>query len=125
MTTDVNPHAYNTAWQFRADGWCRLEEAGRRLSTAAVRGNDLSELVDLVEGLLSQLRPFERYWAFPGTRSTGIGQISAIACIPRRLWRWSRPTHARGAAWVTAINPPRQRATEALRPKRSRNQGSL
>src|ERR1700735_699331 len=45
VTTAVNPHAYNTAWQFRADGWCRLEEASRRLSTAAVRGNDLSELV--------------------------------------------------------------------------------
>jgi len=71
VTTDVNPHAYNTAWQFRADGWCRLEEASRRLSTAAVRGNDLSELVDLVEGLLSQLRPFERYWAFPGIHVFG------------------------------------------------------
>ena len=71
MTTDVNPHAYNTAWQFRADAWCRLEEASRRLSTAAARGNDLSELVDLVEGLLSQLRPFERYWAFPGIHVFG------------------------------------------------------
>ncbi|MCV7402436.1 ornithine decarboxylase [Mycobacterium fragae] len=63
---DVNPHAYNTAWQFRADAWCRLEEASRRLSTAAARGTDLSQLVELVDGLLSQLRPFERYWAFPG-----------------------------------------------------------
>lgn len=63
---DVNPHAYNTAWQFRADAWCRLEEASRRLSTAAARGTDLTELVELVDRLLSQLRPFERYWAFPG-----------------------------------------------------------
>ena len=68
---DVNPHAYNTAWQFRADAWCRLEEASRRLSTAAARGNDLTQLVDLVEGLLSQLRPFERYWAFPGIHVFG------------------------------------------------------
>jgi arginine decarboxylase len=64
--TDVNPHAYNTAWQFRADAWCRLEEASRRLSITAARGNDLTQLIDLVEGLLSALRPFERYWAFPG-----------------------------------------------------------
>ena len=71
MTTDVNPHAYNTAWQFRADAWCRLEEASRRLSTAAARGNDLTELIALVEGLLYQLRPFERYWAFPGIQVFG------------------------------------------------------
>jgi arginine decarboxylase len=71
MTTDVNPHAYNTAWQFRADAWCRLEEASRRLSTAAARGNDLAELIALVEGLLHQLRPFERYWAFPGIQVFG------------------------------------------------------
>ncbi|BBZ10900.1 aminotransferase class I/II-fold pyridoxal phosphate-dependent enzyme [Mycobacterium branderi] len=68
---DVNPHAYNTAWQFRADAWCRLEEASRRLSITAARGNDLTELTDLVEGLLSQLRPFERYWAFPGIHVFG------------------------------------------------------
>ncbi|MGH3530551.1 MAG: aminotransferase class I/II-fold pyridoxal phosphate-dependent enzyme [Mycobacterium sp.] len=74
MSTDVNPHAYNTAWQFRADAWCRLEEASRRLSTTAARGHDLSELTDLVEGLLSQLRPFERYWAFPGIHVFGQTQ---------------------------------------------------
>ncbi|ORW01026.1 aminotransferase class I/II-fold pyridoxal phosphate-dependent enzyme [Mycobacterium kyorinense] len=68
---DVNPHAYNTAWQFRADAWCRLEEASRRLSISAARGNDLTELADLVDGLLSQLRPFERYWAFPGIHVFG------------------------------------------------------
>jgi arginine decarboxylase len=71
VTTDVNPHAYNTAWQFRADAWCRLEEASRRLSTAAARGNDLVDLTALVEGLLHQLRPFERYWAFPGIHVFG------------------------------------------------------
>jgi arginine decarboxylase len=64
--TDVNLHAYNTAWQFRADAWCRLEEASERLSTAMARGRDLAPLIELVEGLLAALRPFERYWAFPG-----------------------------------------------------------
>jgi arginine decarboxylase len=64
--TDVNPHAYNTAWQFRADAWCRLEEASERLSTAAARGRDPAPSIEVVEGLLAQLRPFERYWAFPG-----------------------------------------------------------
>jgi arginine decarboxylase len=66
MSTDVNPHAYNTAWQFRADTWCRLEEASRRLAIVASRGRDLGELTALVEGLLTALRPFERYWPFPG-----------------------------------------------------------
>src|SRR5579875_928252 len=68
---DVIPHAYNTAWQFRADAWCRLEEASRRLAITAARGNDLTELTGLVEGLLAQLRPFERYWAFPGIHVFG------------------------------------------------------
>ncbi|HME49389.1 ornithine decarboxylase [Mycobacterium sp.] len=63
---DVNPHAYNSAWQFRADTWCRLEEASLRLSHAAAQGRDTAPLVETVEGLLAQLRPFERYWAFPG-----------------------------------------------------------
>ena len=35
---DVNPHAYNSAWQFRADTWCRLEEASLRVSHAAAQG---------------------------------------------------------------------------------------
>ena len=69
--TDVKPHAYNTAWQFRADAWCRLEEASDRLSTAVARGRDLAPLIELVEGLLSELRPFERYWAFPGIHVFG------------------------------------------------------
>jgi len=64
---EVNPHAYNTPWQFRADAWCRLEEASYRLSTAVARGRDLAPLIELVEGLLARLRPFERYWAFPGS----------------------------------------------------------
>ena len=63
---DVNPHAYNSAWQFRADTWCRLEEASLRLSHAAAQGRDTAPFVETVEGLLAQLRPFERYWAFPG-----------------------------------------------------------
>src|ERR1700739_1402284 len=65
---DVNPHAYNTAWQFRADAWCRLEEASERLSAAAARGRDTAAFIATVAGLLDQLRPLERYWAFPGIR---------------------------------------------------------
>jgi arginine decarboxylase len=68
---DVNSHAYNTAWQFRADAWCRLEEASERLSIAATRGRDLAPFIGLVDALLTQLRPFERYWAFPGIHVFG------------------------------------------------------
>ncbi|MBV8228354.1 MAG: hypothetical protein JO329_00085, partial [Planctomycetaceae bacterium] len=63
---DVNPHAYNSAWQFRADTWCRLEEETRRLSHAAVQGRDTAPFIETVDRRLAQLRPFERYWAFPG-----------------------------------------------------------
>ena len=63
---DVNPHAYNSAWQFRADAWCRLEEASLRLSHAAAQRRDTAPFIETVERLLAQLRPFERYWAFPG-----------------------------------------------------------
>ena len=66
MMTYVNPHAYNTAWQFRADAWSRLEEASDRLSTAAARRGDLLPLIDRVDEHLSALAPLERYWAFPG-----------------------------------------------------------
>jgi hypothetical protein len=27
-----NSHAYNSVWQLRSDAWCRLEEAGDRLT---------------------------------------------------------------------------------------------
>ena len=66
MMANVNPHAYNTAWQFRADAWSRLEEASDRLSTAAARRGDLLPLIDRVEEHLSALGPLERYWAYPG-----------------------------------------------------------
>jgi arginine decarboxylase len=65
---DVNPRAYNSVWQFRADAWCRLEEASERLSNAAAKGREFQPLVETVDSLLSQMRPFERYWAFPGVQ---------------------------------------------------------
>jgi arginine decarboxylase len=74
LMTRFKPHAYNTAWQFRADGWSRLEEASDRLSTAAARGSDLAPLIERVEEILSALRPFERYWAFPGLHTFAQAQ---------------------------------------------------
>ncbi len=95
--THVNPHAYNSAWQFRADAWCRLEQAGELLSTAAARGRDPAPSIDLVEGLLSQLRPFERYWAFRVYTYSGRYSASSPPALttsspgrsPRSIVRWS------------------------------------
>lgn len=68
-TEEVNPRAYNSVWQFRADAWCRLEAASAHLAGLAARGAPLDELIERVEGLLGQMRPFERYWAYPGSQS--------------------------------------------------------
>jgi len=66
---DVIPHAYNTAWQFRADAWWRLEEVSGWLSRGAAKGADITLGITEVKGQLSQLLPFERYWAFPGVHA--------------------------------------------------------
>lgn len=63
---EVNPRAYNSMWQFRADTWCRLEGASAHLAGAAARGATIGPLLEQAEELLDQLRPLERYWAFPG-----------------------------------------------------------
>ncbi|MBJ8344867.1 aminotransferase class I/II-fold pyridoxal phosphate-dependent enzyme [Antrihabitans sp. YC2-6] len=64
--TATGVRAYNSVWQFRADSWCRLEEAAERLSRAAASGKPTDHLVHSVEHLISDLLPFEHYWAFPG-----------------------------------------------------------
>jgi arginine decarboxylase len=33
-----NSHAYNSVWQLRGDAWCRLEEAGDRLTRTTTTG---------------------------------------------------------------------------------------
>jgi arginine decarboxylase len=33
-----NSHAYNSVWQLRSDAWCRLEEAGDRLTRTTTTG---------------------------------------------------------------------------------------
>ena len=65
---EVSARAYNSVWQLRADTWCRLEEAGERLASAAARGCPVQALAVTVEELLGQLRALERYWAFPGSQ---------------------------------------------------------
>ncbi|WP_137725101.1 aminotransferase class I/II-fold pyridoxal phosphate-dependent enzyme [Prescottella subtropica] len=84
---DVNPRAYNSVWQFRADAWCRLEEASAHLAGAAARGSPVDDLRDGVEGLIGRLRPLERYWAFPGTRTFGQVQRLFAAGAYERLAR--------------------------------------
>ena len=66
--TDSNSRAYNSVWQFRADAWCRLEEAAERLSRAATQGRPTEALADSVRALVRGLQPYEHYWAFPGTQ---------------------------------------------------------
>ena len=58
--------AYNSVWQFRADAWCRLEELAERLSRALATGKPTEALAGAVKTLLTELGPFEQYWAFPG-----------------------------------------------------------
>ncbi|TSD99918.1 ornithine decarboxylase [Skermania sp. ID1734] len=65
---DVHARAYNTVWQFRADTWCRLEEAADRLARAAAHSAEIDNLVDNAGRLVAALAPYEHYWAFPGNQ---------------------------------------------------------
>ena len=62
-----NSRAYNSAWQLRADAWCRLEEAADRLTRPSTGGALKDTYVEICRGLLSDLTPLEPYWAFPGS----------------------------------------------------------
>lgn len=69
MADVINPLGYNTAWQFRADAWNHLDEVSLWLSRAAAKGADITPGMNEADKLLSQLLPFERYWAFPGVHA--------------------------------------------------------
>ena len=62
-----NSRAYNSAWQLRADAWCRLEEAADRLTRPSTGGALKDTYVEICRGLLSDLTPLEPYWAYPGS----------------------------------------------------------
>lgn len=59
-------HAYNSVWQFRADTWCRLEDAAGHLARLAAAGTATEKYQTICAELLGRLAPVEQYWAFPG-----------------------------------------------------------
>jgi arginine decarboxylase len=68
MADAVNPLAYNSLWQLRADAWSRLEEVSERLATGAARDGAIEQATGQAGYLLGLLNPVESYWAFPGNQ---------------------------------------------------------
>src|SRR5438132_10115683 len=68
MADVVNPLAYNSVWQLRADAWSRLEEVSERLSTGAAADGPIERATGQASYLLGLLNPIESYWAFPGNQ---------------------------------------------------------
>jgi arginine decarboxylase len=62
-----NSHAYNSVWQLRGDAWCRLEEAGDRLTRTTTTGELKEQYTQICSELLATLTPLEPYWAYPGS----------------------------------------------------------
>ena len=62
-----NSHAYNSVWQLRGDAWCRLEEAGDRLTRTTTTGELKEQYTQICRELLATLTPLEPYWAYPGS----------------------------------------------------------
>ena len=86
--------AYNSVWQFRADTWCRLEEAADRLSRAAAHGGPVDVLAATASRLVADLAPYELYWAYPGNqlfnrtqRLLAAGQYDSFARMVSRINR--------------------------------------
>jgi len=69
VTVPVNPLAYNTLWQIRADAWSSLEETAGQLVLAGTQQLPVEQLGETVTGLLDVLGPIERLWAFPGMQA--------------------------------------------------------
>jgi len=97
-----NSRAYNSAWQLRADAWCRLEEAADRLTRATTVGALKDKYVEICKGLLADLTPLEPYWAFPG--SPQFAQIQRL---------FAAGNYEKFATTVTRIN--RALTTESYR----------
>src|SRR5664279_5722987 len=115
----VNPPAYNSLWQFRADAWSSLEEASDRLAAAAAAERPLDGLAERVISVLDELGPIERYWAYPGAEAYQQGRrlfaagkytrfARAVASLNRGLVTGS---YRSGATWsvATAIQEPFER----------------
>jgi arginine decarboxylase len=68
VADEVNPLAYNSLWQLRADAWASLEEASERLATGAAQERPVEQVSGQASYLIGLLDPIESYWAFPGSQ---------------------------------------------------------
>ncbi|MEP6561137.1 MAG: ornithine decarboxylase, partial [Nakamurella sp.] len=111
MAEAVRARAYNSLSQFRSDAWSGLEEATERLSAAAAAGRPLDALLSRVTGLLDELAPIERYWAYPGPLAFQQGRrlftagkytrfARAAASVNRGL---VTDSYRNGVAWSVAM----------------------
>ena len=69
MPAGIKPLAYNSLWQIRNDAWSSLEESAAQLVLGCAQQRPVEQLTETVTGLLDELGPVERFWAFPGTRA--------------------------------------------------------
>ena len=69
MSAGMKPLAYNSLWQIRNDAWSSLEESAAQLVLGCAQQRPVEQLTETVTGLLDELGPVERFWAFPGTRA--------------------------------------------------------
>ena len=69
MSAGTKPVAYNSLWQIRNDAWSSLEESAAQLVLGCAQQRRVEQLTDTVTGLLDELGPVERYWAFPGIQA--------------------------------------------------------
>ena len=111
MSAGMKPLAYNSLWQIRNDAWSSLEESAAQLVLGCAQQRPVEQLTETVTGLLDELGPVERFWAFPGTR--------AFQRV-RRLFLAGK--YDRFAALVSEIN--RALASDSYRHNQALDQGA-
>jgi arginine decarboxylase len=108
---EISPtQAYNSWWQFRSDGWSRLEETSGRLANGLLRGVPADGMVEATSELLDGLAPLEQYWAFPGPEAFGratdllaSGSYDRFARLVARINRaLVTESYRSGSEWLLA-----------------------
>jgi hypothetical protein len=84
---EFSGQAYNAWGQARLDTWSKLEEVCGRIATLISRGRQAEELIRAVAGIMKDLAPLERFWAFPGGRKA---TAMSTTCSPRACTNTSR-----------------------------------
>ena len=111
MSAGMKPLAYNSLWQIRNDAWSSLEESAAQLVLGCAQQRPVEQLTETVTGLLDELGPVERFWAFPGIRAFQRA---------RRLFLAGK--YDRFAALVSEIN--RALASDSYRTNPALDQGA-